>query len=68
LPLTLHVANDAWTAHVVMDVNAWFATPSLYNFTTLGREGEMQDPVALQALHDNGAHVFQIGTVTHGGP
>ncbi len=68
IPLTLQVAVDAWTLHVVMDVNAWFATPTQFDFTNLGRENEMENPAALQALHENGAHVFQIGTVVHDAP
>jgi hypothetical protein len=62
LPIVLHVAGNAHTVPIVMDVNAWFASPHVYDFDVYGGFN-MDDPEALLSLHDNGAHVFEIGTV-----
>ena len=61
IPVVLHVAHDAHTVRVVMDVNSWFASPHVYDFNIFGAFN-MDDPVALTYLHDNGsAHVFSLG-------
>lgn len=59
----LIVNSDATEAQVWMDVNAWFATPNVYDFGVFGGF-VMDNPTAQRELRENGAHVFQIGRVT----
>jgi len=61
-PTVLHVAANTLTVPVIMDVNAWFALPHVYNFDIYGGFN-MDNPEALASLRDNGAGVFELGTV-----
>ena len=62
LPISVHVQNDTWTLPVTMDVNRWFDNP-VYDFRVVGGNN-MSNRAALEALHDNGADVFQAGTAS----
>lgn len=65
LPAVIHVAGGSHAdVQVVVDVNQWFAASEIYDFEVYGAF-MMDNPVALTALHDNGAAgVFSLGAVT----
>lgn len=51
--------NQTSTLNLVMNVNAWFASPNLYDFNVLGGS-IMQNQAVQQMLRENGANVFSI--------
>ena len=61
LPLNDCIIRDNQTAviHLVMNVNAWFKSPNIYDFNVLGGS-IMQNQNAQQMLRENGANVFSI--------
>lgn len=61
-PLPLHVDGTVTVVQIRMDVNGWFASPNLYDFATYGGM-VMNNPVAQQALSENGPHAFRLGSV-----
>jgi hypothetical protein len=64
LPAVIHLTRDSHVdVQVLVDVNQWFAASEIYDFEVYGAF-MMDNPVALTALHDNGAAgVFSLGTV-----
>lgn len=63
LPIQLRTQRATSTLAISMDVNAWFASPNIYDFAAIG--GAMMDnPAAQQLLSQNGAQVFSIGSVS----
>lgn len=55
----LIVDSAAAEARIVMDVNAWFAAPNVYDFDFFGG-AVMDNPAAQRQLGENGVHVFAL--------
>lgn len=58
----LSVREDAWRVRLVMDLDEWFRSPDVFDFSVYGGT-VMENPKAQQVLDDNGRDAFTAAEV-----
>ena len=53
------INGKAWTLEMAMNINEWYQNPNDYDFPLYG-QGIMDNPVAQQTIHENGATAFSL--------